>query len=186
MLRRVMFYKDRVFHLVTIIGAVASVLSVGIPGLLSEGNVIWWKLAVLFISVPFTVAAIWLVFRSEHPTRVYRIDKDADIVNYLYRWIQTGGHVLICTRDMSWADEPKMMDLLKLKASSRDLTIVLPEEVDRSNVLKAQGAEVFRVWRSGTSRYPFHDCQLWPTRIPRSDRVAKWRPASYTGIFGSR
>ena len=86
MLRRVMFYKDRVFHLVTIIGAVASVLSVGIPGLLSEGNVIWWKLAVLLISVPFTVAAIWLVFRSEHPTRVYRIDKDADIVNYLYRW----------------------------------------------------------------------------------------------------
>jgi hypothetical protein len=143
MLRRVMFYKDRVLHLATIIGAVASVLSVGIPGLLSEGNVILWKLAVLVISVPFTVAAIWLVFRSEHPTRVYRIDKDADIVNYLYRWIQTGGHVLICTRDMSWADEPKMMDLLKLKASSQELTIVLPEEVNRSNVLKAKGAEVF-------------------------------------------
>ena len=128
MLRRVMFYKDRVFHLVTIIGAVASVLSVGIPGLLSEGNVIWWKLAVLLISVPFTVAAIWLVFRSEHPTRVYRIDKDADIVNYLYRWIQTGGHVLICTRDMSWADEPKMMDLLKLKPARGTSRLSCPKK----------------------------------------------------------
>ena len=143
MLWRVWFYKDRVFHLVTIIGAVASVLSAGIPGLLTEGNVIWWKLAVILISVPFTAVAIWFVFRSEHPTRVYRIDADADIVNYLYRWIQTGGHVLICTRDMSWAGEPKMMDLLKRKASSRELTIVLPEEVERSNALKAKGADVF-------------------------------------------
>ena len=132
-----------VLHLETIIGAIVSVLSIGIPGLFSKGSVVWWRLAVLLISVPFTAAAIWLVFKSEHPTRVYRIDADADITDYLYRWIRTGGHVLICTRDMSWADEPKMMDLLKRKANSREHTIVLPEEVDRSNGLKEKGAEVF-------------------------------------------
>ena len=97
MLWRLKFYKDRAVHLVTIIGAIASVLGVGIPGLLSEGSVVWWKLAVLSLSIPFTVVAIVLVFRSEHPTRVYRIGADTDITNYLYRWIQTGGHVVICT-----------------------------------------------------------------------------------------
>lgn len=143
MLWRLKFHKDRVFHLLTIIGAVASVLGVGIPGLFSEGSIVWWRLVVLLISVPFTTAAIWLVFKLEHRTRIYRIDADADIVKYLYRWIRTGGHVLICTRDMSWADDPQMMDLLKRKASSRELTIVLPEEVSKSDSLRANGAEVF-------------------------------------------
>ena len=143
MLWRLKFYKDRVVHLVTIFGAVASVLGVGIPGLLSEGSVVWWKFAVLSLSIPFTVVAIVLVFRSEHPTRVYRIGADTDITNYLYCWIQTGGHVVICTRDMSWAGESKMMDLLKRKATSRELTIILPQRVDRSDCLEAEGAEVF-------------------------------------------
>ena len=137
------FYKDRILQLVAIIGAVASVVGVGIPGLFSESGVVLWRLALLLIvTVPFMVAAIWLVFKSEHLTRVYSIGADKDISNYLYRWIQTGRHVLICTRDMSWADEPSMMDLLKNKASSQELTIVLPEEVERSNRLRAMGAEV--------------------------------------------
>ena len=143
MLWRAKFYKDRVFHLVSIIGAVASVLSVGIPGLFLEERVVWWGLALLLISIPFTAVAIFLVFKLEQPTRVYRIGADTDISNYLYRWIRTGGHVVVCTRDMSWAGEPKMMDLLKRKASSRELTIILPKEVDRSNCLKAKGAEIF-------------------------------------------
>ena len=36
-----------------------------------------------------------------------------------------------------------MIDLLQTKASSQELTIVLPEEVGRSNALKAKGAKVF-------------------------------------------
>ena len=143
MLWRLQFYKDRLFHFLTILGAEASVLGLAIPGPFSEGSVVWWKLAVLTLSLLCTVVAIVLVFKSEHPTRIYRIGADTDIANYLYRWIRTGGHVVICTRDMSWAGEPKMKDLLKHKASSRELTIILPKEVNSSNCLKAKGAEIF-------------------------------------------
>ena len=142
MLLRAKFYRDRVLHLVSIIGAVASVLGAGFPVPLVDGSVVLWRLGVLLIAVPCIAFAIVLVFRSEHPTRVYRVGADTDIANYLHHWIQTGGHVVICTRDMSWASEPRMMNLLASKAESRELTIVLPEDIATTDYLRARGAEV--------------------------------------------
>ena len=143
MLRRLTFYRDRFIHVLTIIGALASLLGVALPGLASESGIVWWKLGLLIFSLALALVAIWLVVRSGHPTRVFPVGSDADIAKYLYRWINTGGRVLISTRDMSWADTPEMMDLLTLKAGAGELTIVLPEEVERSSALKAEGAAVF-------------------------------------------
>lgn len=143
MLRHLPYYKDRLLHTLTIIGALASLSGVAVPGLASEGSLVLWKLVLLIASLALVLVAIWLVFRSGHPTRVFPVGADADIAQYLYRWIDTGERVVISTRDMSWADTPEMMDLLTRKARAGELTIFLPEKVEKSSALKAEGATVF-------------------------------------------
>ncbi len=142
MIWRVKAKKNLIFRLSTIIGSLGSILAATIPGLLEEGDFVWWKLTLLAVGVLLTGVAIWLAIKAEHTTRSFRIGADVDIGNYLFRWIKTGGRVLICTRDMSWAAESRMMRLLEAKARSGELTIVLPEEVARSNELKSAGAEI--------------------------------------------
>ena len=63
----------------------------------------------------------------ERPQRhVFRKDNKEGILNYMHDWIEHGGRVAIWTRDMSWADNDKTMQLLELKAQRQELLILLP------------------------------------------------------------
>lgn len=52
--------------------------------------------------------------------RPKRYKTTTQINDYMYRWISTGGRVAIFTRDMSWANEPRIKDLLLNKARAED------------------------------------------------------------------
>lgn len=61
---------------------------------------------------------------------------------YLYEWIREGDRVVVFTRDMSWADEDEMIQLLKSKAYANELTVCLPERTSLIEDLSEAGAEV--------------------------------------------
>ena len=74
---------------------------------------------------------------------MYQVNDTHGISTYLYRWIDSGRRVAICTRDMSWADDKRIMTLLNRKARAHELIICLPEEIDKSDILKQNGAEIY-------------------------------------------
>jgi hypothetical protein len=77
-------------------------------------------------------------FRSK--PKVMRTDKK--IRNYMYKWIKRGGRVAIFSRSLSWVSDAEMLEMLKAKAATRDLTVVMPTTAGRSSDLEMAGARV--------------------------------------------
>ncbi len=148
---RVNFHRDRIFSALSIVGAFASVSGVLIPLLILRQNTPWWAIALIGLFVLLTVSAVIWALKPDSATHRYRVDDQAGIRNYLYRWIENGGRVAIWTRDMSWAEDGEMAELLRRKAERRELIICLPREIPKSDELKQIGAEVFAY---GTSQAP--------------------------------
>lgn len=142
-MRRINLHRDRILSVVSIVGAFASVCGVLIPLLILPQNTPWWAIALIGLFVLLTVSAVIWSLKPDAATHRYRIDDQAGIRNYLYRWIEHGGRVAIWTRDMSWADDDKVAQLLRRKAERGELIICLPREIPKSDELKQSGAEVF-------------------------------------------
>lgn len=63
---------------------------------------------------------------------------------YLKQWIGTNsGHVFIYTNDMSWAENPELMKLLKKKARASNLTICLRKSTQEAQTLQEAGAKLY-------------------------------------------
>jgi len=65
------------------------------------------------------------------------------INEYMYNWIDRGGVVAILSRNMSWVDNERIRDLLRLKAKSNELLLCLPHEIKLSQELGQLGAKVY-------------------------------------------
>jgi hypothetical protein len=76
---------------------------------------------------------------SRRPKR-YRTEKE--VISYMFRWISKGGRVVVFTRDHTWAQDPKIRDLLFAKARRNELAICLPIETDLTSELRLEGAEI--------------------------------------------
>ena len=143
-------YKEKISFLGSIAGAFLSGIGIIVSLLVSSNHFpgwVWVPLAALFVLI---VLATFLVLKAEATTRVYQADDESSIRSYLVRWIKNGGRVAIWTRDMSWAEDAEMKDLLHLKARSQELIICLPSETETTEKLRKYGAEVvaYGVWDS--------------------------------------
>lgn len=136
------FNKDKLLQIGYVVGAFASTWSVVIALLVQPQNFSWPIGIASGLVIALMIWAIVAVIRSETPTRIYRANDQAGIRNYLYRWIQNGGRVAIWTRDMSWADDSAMNQLLLSKAQAKELIICLPKAIATSDYLKQNDAEV--------------------------------------------
>ena len=143
-MRLINFNRDSAISVISIIGSFASVSSVVVaPLILRQDIPVGWKIALIILAVLLTIFAIIWVLKPDAATHNYRVNDQAGINRYLYRWIDSGGRVAIWTRDMSWAEGAKMAELLRRKAERRELIICLPRDIPKSDELKQIGAEVF-------------------------------------------
>ena len=143
---RINVYRDRLFLLVSTIGSFASVMGVIVSLLISSVSVLWWMLVLIALAAIFFVlmaSAIIIVLKAETPTHWFRFDDMEGIRKYLFNWVKYGGRVAIWSRDMSWANDDEMMEMLRGKAKAHALILCLPRAIEKSNDLKQHGAEVF-------------------------------------------
>ena len=135
-------YRERISFLSSIAGAFLSGIGIIVSLLVSSTHFSWWvwvPIAALFLLMALITI---MVLRAETTTRVYQAYDESGIRNYLVRWIRNGGRVAIWTRDMSWAADPAMKEMLRLKAQSQELIICLPYETETTENLRTFGAEV--------------------------------------------
>lgn len=62
-------------------------------------------------------------------SQVHAFKTTAEINDYMYNWISKGGRVVIFTRDMSWASDARIKDLLLRKAELEELSICVPKKI---------------------------------------------------------
>lgn len=106
-------------------------------GAVSPRQAAWLTaLAVLFI------VTLMLDVREHWKRQPKRYKKPGAIVDYMHRWISGGSRVVIFTRDMSWAREPRIRDLLASKAQRSELTVCLPEPIELTDELARHGARI--------------------------------------------
>ena len=152
---RINAHKERIGFLSSVIGSLASGLGLIIALLSSYGEITWWVIALIILFVGMGILASAIVIRSGTTTRVYRADDELGIRKYMLSWIRNGGRVAIWTRDMSWADDDDVKQLLAEKAESQELIICLPRETANTDYLKQKGAEViaYGAWDSPTASF---------------------------------
>ncbi|MGH7164128.1 MAG: hypothetical protein ACREIS_01225, partial [Nitrospiraceae bacterium] len=92
------------------------------------------------------IIAITLEIRQWARSRPISLLTDAEIKDYMYKWISRGGRVAIFSRDLSWAVGPEIRTLLSEKARRNELRVCLPENIPSVaglvNELERAGAEV--------------------------------------------
>ena len=136
---RIKVYKDRILMAISLVGALASILSLGKPLLIESTQWAWGlPITVLCLMVLLTGVA----FKSDVPTKVYKVDNRQGIRNYMFQWIKNGQRVVIWTRDLSWVDDDEMKRMLRDKAQSDDLIICLPRDTEAVDYLKEEGAQI--------------------------------------------
>lgn len=66
-----------------------------------------------------------------------------EIRDYMFDWIDSASSAAIFSRDMSWVQDDRMKGMLREKARSSSLVLVLPREIPFSAELKQLGASVY-------------------------------------------
>jgi hypothetical protein len=65
------------------------------------------------------------------------------IKKYMANWLNSGGRSAVFSRDLSWADEDSVANLLQEKAHRRELIIFVGRQTELTRSLIDLGAEVF-------------------------------------------
>ena len=97
----------------------------------------WLGLAILLL-----LGAVAHEVRESRASGRLSLGTDAEIRDYMFKWISRGGRVAIFSRDMSWVRDEEMMELLREKARRDELTICLPGEIFLADELRRCGARV--------------------------------------------
>ena len=152
---RINAYKQRISFLFSAFGSLMSGLAVIITLLPSSSEITWWIVALIVVFVGLLALAIVTALKLESAKRVYRADDRLGIRDYMIKWIGDGGRVVIWTRDMSWADDDQVKQMLCQKAKSLELIICLPRETETTDYLKQNGAEVvtYGAWDSPVASF---------------------------------
>src|SRR5437868_6896669 len=93
----------------TLLGAAFTIVPVG-----NEKGPWFWCL--LTLGTVLSAVALVATIIDYFVRRPKTMRSSRHINDYMFKWIQQGGKVAIFTRDMSWADERKVKDLLFSKA----------------------------------------------------------------------
>ncbi len=121
--------------LASLIGAVFAVRPPGQP--LSTTHQVLIGLGIIL-----TTVALYSQAKGFWANRPIRLATDAQIRDYMYRWISRGGRVAIFSRDMSWVRDDDMKNLLKEKSRKNELDLCLPNRIGLSDELEREGAHI--------------------------------------------
>ncbi len=69
--------------------------------------------------------------------------EDAQILDYLYKWISKGGRAVIFSRDLSWVNDAEMIEMLRSKARKDELAICTPAIIPLMQELRDAGAHIY-------------------------------------------
>jgi len=131
---------------VFIAGTVASLVAFGFTIQALGSTLAWWQWVIFAVGGGLFVLAIiseFVVYSHRKPFTFSGKNKDAKINKYLYKWINQGGMVAIFSRNMSWANDQEIKDMLHSKARAGDLTIYLPDMTELAEALKQSGARIY-------------------------------------------
>ena len=96
-------------------------------------------LSIILISVVvvgFRFYKIWeSINLNAYPTK-------ESINHFMYRWLKDNGQSVVLSRDMSWASEKKITEMLKEKAKKNELTLILSFQNNLSKELEKLGAVI--------------------------------------------
>lgn len=99
----------------------------------------WWLLAIGFLLAAVTVYIEIDDFVRSGP-KFFR--KQQAINDYMRRWVSQSGRVVIFSRDMSWAMQKPVRDVLLEKASRNELIVCVERDIQLTNELHARGAQI--------------------------------------------
>ena len=123
-------------------GSMASIIGLLVVFLPLPSELPWWATSTLIIAATLFVFFLIMEWHAIQNTHVYAGSDVNGIRRYMHKWIQHGGRVAIWTRDMSWAENPETLALLREKAKRKELIICLPQSTDLTANLAAFGAEI--------------------------------------------
>ena len=103
----------------------------------------WIDGALICAFVILLIYFLSLEYREYKRTKSFDKNDKASINTYMHDWIYRGDSVAIFSRDMTWAHDPKIKDLLTLKAKKDELSLFLPKLIPLAEDLKGVGAKVF-------------------------------------------
>ena len=127
----------------------------------------------------FAIASVMLLFVIVHEIHDFVtcgpwfFTDQRKINDYMYEWISRGGRVAIFSRDLSWAGEQPIRDLLFEKASRDELCVCLPRKIPVAEALDRAGARSASI--PNLTTYPNRDSLLsivgawgrvWQSAVP--------------------
>lgn len=125
--------------IITSISSIASIIGF-LSSLYSQGNEIS-LFQILCLILFFGSSCFITCWFIKNRPKTY--DSQDEIEDYMYNWISKSGRSVIFTRDMSWCKSDKIKNLLKDKARSGDLILLMQEKTDFASSLESEGAEVY-------------------------------------------
>ncbi len=131
-----------ILPILTYIASIASILSLYFGVLpLSETRPPWHWVVIGVVATLIVGFIGWEIYEFvKTQPKSYRSQKK--INSYMCRWVSSGGRAVIFSRDMSWANEEKVKNILIEKAKRHELAICLEKSVDLTAVLAKQGAQI--------------------------------------------
>lgn len=96
----------------------------------------------LGVGICLLIAVIVLQILNYLKAKPKSMAKESQIRDYMHKWISRGGRVTILSHDMSWVRDEDMRELLRSKAGRNELDLCLPKEIELSEELRQEGAQV--------------------------------------------
>jgi hypothetical protein len=144
----ILSFVPRVFGSV---GTVASLIALAISFKQQDEGYGTLRTLLIVAAIGFFILDVHVAFRSFRADRAYtytlEIEGRQAVRRFMHNWIESSGRTAIFSRDMSWASEPDIADLLRKKAASGELTICVPTQTALTSELELGGAEILTYGR---------------------------------------
>lgn len=101
-----------------------------------------WQAAGILLIVALTAILLFTEIQDYRKSRIKVLKSETQIRDFMYDLVSNGNRVCIFTRDMSWAHDKNMKDMLTNKARAGDLTLVMPGPTELSTMLQKESATV--------------------------------------------
>lgn len=125
----------------SVISGIASILGLIIAIFCNkQGNLSWieWMSLVILCLSSIYLWYDWYI----HKPQSFDSDDKKNIDEYMLKLFSSRDSIFIFTINMSWAENPEIVEQLKFKAKQKQLTICLPKIIEKAKELKKDGARV--------------------------------------------
>jgi hypothetical protein len=136
-----------------------------------------WQIGISTICIILVLAIAWELvdYLRSRPTR-YRFFKERRIRRFMRLWLSSGGRAVVFTRDMSWANETNVRNVLFEKADRHELTICIEHMIPLAQELQERGANIIAYGELEVvprSRYTIIDFERDSARVAVGGAVGK-------------